>query len=98
MKLLIPIAAVALLLAACAKDEPPQVVLVTQPPAPPSIAAECTDADAAWVELPDADVKRGEAARNYRTNKDRYRSLLAKRRVCRAGLKAQFPSSSGSKE
>lgn len=86
-------AVVAAMLAACAKD-PPEVVLVSQAPAIPVIAAECTSPDPAWTELPDADVRRSEAARNYRLNKDRYRSLLAKRRICRASLDAQFPPAS----
>lgn len=93
---------VAVMLAACAKD-PPEVVLVSPAPAVPIIPAECLPCtaadreqsrcnhDPAWTELPDADVRRSEAARNYRLNKDRYRSLLAKRRICRASLDAQFP-------
>lgn len=81
---------IAMLLAACAK-EPPEVVMVSTAPPTPSIAAECTSQDPVWAELPDADVRRGEAARNYRLNKDRYRSLLANRRICRASLDAQFP-------
>lgn len=76
--------------AGCEKA-PPEIVIVSAEPAAPVLAAECTDADPAWLELPDADVRRAEAARNYRLNKGRYRTLLAKRRVCRAALAAQFP-------
>lgn len=79
----------ALVLAACAK-EPPQVVMVSAAPAVPVIASECTSADPMWVDLPDADVRRALVARNYLLNKDRYRSLLAKRLICRASLNAQF--------
>lgn len=81
---------VAAMLSACAKD-PPEVVLVSQAPAVPVIAAECMSAAPAWSDLPDTDVRRSEVARNYRLNKDRYRSLLAKRRICHASLDAQFP-------
>lgn len=90
MRPLLPIA-IAILVAACSK-EPPEVVLVSAAPAVPVIAAECRSPDPAWVDLPDADVRRSEVARNYRLNKDRYRSLLARRGICRASLAAQFPT------
>lgn len=57
----------------------------TAPPPP----AECkTKGDPIWEDLPERDVLRDEAARNARTNKDRFRELAGRRRVCAAGLVA----------
>lgn len=81
----------ALLIAACSKTPPPEIVLVTPEPTRPWIAAECTSDDAPWIEVPDADVRRSTGARNYTANKEQYRTLIGKRRACRASLRASFP-------
>lgn len=75
----------ALVTSQCAPEAP--TVVVTQAK-PVSLPAECTSPDATWHDLPDADVKRSEAARHDRINKDRYKQLLGKRRVCRAAISA----------
>lgn len=72
------------LLQACAKE--PEPVLISVPVKPIVYPVECTSADDAWHELPDADVKLSEAARHDRINKDRYAKLIGKRRVCRTAI------------
>jgi hypothetical protein len=84
--------ALALACAACAKEPPPEPVIVFKSPPAPSIAAECNDgSDPQWTELPDADVKRSDGARNYAANRTAFHLLKSKRRVCSASLRAQFP-------
>lgn len=77
---------VATILAGCAPDAAPVVTMVE--PAPVSLPSECTSGDPAWVNLPDKDVKRSEAAKNYDTNKRQYNRVLARRSVCRAAITA----------
>lgn len=80
---------VAVLLAGCSgKDMPDGWIALTELEAqPPAIPDEClTDKDPRWVDLPDRDVLQDEGARNVRDNKDRFRRLAGKRRVCAAGL------------
>lgn len=79
-------------LAGCDKT-PPEVVVAPAERLHPAIAAECRTDDPAWRDLPDADIRRAEMARNYRANKDLYRSVLDRRRVCRASLDVHFPPS-----
>ena len=79
----------AALLAGCSgKDVPDGWIALTEMEAqPPAIPAEClTERDPRWVDLPDRDVLQDEGARNVRDNKDRFRRLAGKRRVCAAGL------------
>ena len=77
-------ALLALALAGCTKDEVPIVSVVEAEP--PSLPAECTAPDAAWKELPEADVTRSEAVKNYDTNKGQYNRILNRRSVCRAAI------------
>lgn len=84
MKRLILLATV--VLAGCGGNGVPVVwTKLAQTEAP----AECTNSDPKWTELPDADVKRSDAARNYQANKEAFKSMRSNRAVCRAGLKAQ---------
>lgn len=54
------------------------------PPPPP---AECSPkGDPKWIDLPERDVLRDEAARNARANKDRFREIEGRRRICAVGL------------
>jgi hypothetical protein len=78
MKALILIAAV--MLAGCSNP-----VVVTSLAGVPN---ECLSSDPAWKQLPDSDVSRSEAARNYQTNKEAFKSMRSNRAICRAGLKA----------
>ena len=78
-------------LAGCALFQPVDTTVVVAETPRPMIAHECTDPDSEWIELPDADVLPSTAARNYRDNKRQYGELIARRRICRASLKAQFP-------
>lgn len=73
-------------LAGCTKDEVPIVSIVEAEP--PSLPAECTAPDAGWKELPEADVVRSEAVKNYDTNKGQYNRILNRRSVCRAAINA----------
>ena len=84
----IPYICVMLAIAAtgCAKEEVPLISVVEA--APPSLPAECTSPDAAWKELPDADVTRSEAVKNYDQNKGQYNRILHRRSVCRAAINA----------
>ena len=76
-------ASLALVLAGCKPDAPPPVPYV--PPAPAVYAPECSStADPRWLDLPDRDASRSEAARNYRENKARFRVLERLRAACRA--------------
>lgn len=79
------IALFAVVASQCAPEAP---TVVVTPAKPIVLPAECTSADAAWHQLPDADVKLFEAARHERINKDRYLELLSKRRVCRTAINA----------
>lgn len=79
-------ALLALAFAGCTKDEVPIVSVVEAEP--PSLPAECTAPDAAWKELPEADVTRSEAVKNYDTNKGQYNRILNRRSVCRAAINA----------
>lgn len=76
-----------LVLAGCATTPGPVSVLAS-PPKPARLAPECTRADPAWAELPDRDVTQSELARLWRTNRGRYRAVIASRRVCRASVAA----------
>jgi len=71
----------------CAKD-PPEIVMVTAEPSPLALPAECTSRDPAWQPLPDADVRRDAAARNYASNRRQFSEVLGKRAVCRAAITA----------
>ena len=77
-----------LLLAGCEKPAP-EIVLVAAEPAKINLPAECTSRDAAWQSLPDTDVRRDAAARNYAANRRQYSELLGKRSVCRSAIIAQ---------
>lgn len=81
MKSILILVATCLLLAGCAADQPVPYLGIGMP-------AECTAADPSWVDLPDRDVTRSELARNYATNKERFRSVTRNRRICRAGIEA----------
>ena len=83
-------------LAACDKQPPPAPVVVTVEAPAPIVAAECWSADPGWIEIPDADVRRSEGARNYAWNKERFADLRSARRICRKSLAAQFPTAGGS--
>lgn len=88
MKTLIVLLA-ALTLAGCSGKEIPDgwISLTEMEAQPPALPAECdTDRDPKWVDLPDRDVAQDEGARNYRVNKDQFRKLAGRRRVCDAGL------------
>lgn len=87
MKRLIAVALAATVAAACSKD-PPEVVMVAAEPPPLALPAECTSRDPAWVALPDADVRRDAAARNYAANRRQYSEITGKRAVCRAAITA----------
>lgn len=76
------------LLAACSQAPPPPVTVAVSPP-PPALAPECLAADPAWIDLPDADVTQSVAARTWRANKGRYRTLLMRREICRVSIRAQ---------
>lgn len=73
----------------CAKP-PPEIVMVTAEPAQINLPAECTSRDPGWQALPDADVRRADAARNYASNRRNYSEVLGKRSVCRAAINAQI--------
>lgn len=79
--LLLPMA-----LMGCTKDEVPVVSVVEVEPI--SLPAECTDPDAPWLEVPDADVRRSEAVTRDDTNKGRYNRILNRRSVCRSAIKS----------
>ena len=87
---------VAVFVAACGKEPPAAPVVVTLDAPAPIVAAECWSADPDWIEIPDADVRRSEGARNYARNKARFGDLRAARRICRKSLSAQFPAPGGS--
>lgn len=85
------LAAIALLclgLGGCPGQEPPAPYVVTVSPELPRLPAECTSADPAWRDLPDRDAKSSEIFKNYRINKDAYGEIIARRRICRAGIAA----------
>jgi hypothetical protein len=81
---------VIMLLGGCSanNDVAPMVTVVAKADTPP-VPAECFTADPSWQNLPDADVKQSELARNYAANKRNYRRVVGNRSICRAGLKAQ---------
>lgn len=79
---------IALTLGGCAKAPPPPVVIAA-PAAKPYMPAECDErSDPRWQQLPDADVKRSDGARAWRTNRGRYGDIQRKRRVCGKALRA----------
>jgi hypothetical protein len=81
------VAVISVILAGCsAKDAAPIVSVVEAEPV--ALPAECTDPDAAWMELPDGDVTRSAAVKQHDTNKGRYTRILHRRSVCRAAIKA----------
>lgn len=86
MKAVLIAAVAALALAGCDKDAVPIVTVVEAEPV--TLPPECTAADARWAPLPDKDVTRSEAARNYDTNKRQYFRIVARRAVCRAAIQA----------
>jgi hypothetical protein len=78
----------ALVLSACAKDPPPPVLVAAETPLP-TVAPECKSAgDRDWQDLPAGDVRESVAARNHRVNKQQYRDMQAKRRICDASITA----------
>jgi PBP1b-binding outer membrane lipoprotein LpoB len=80
-------ALITIVVAGCsAKDTAPVVSMVEAEPV--ALPAECTDPDAPWLEVPDADVLRSEAVKRDDTNKGRYTRILHRRSVCRAAIKA----------
>ncbi len=83
MKRLIVVATVAL--AGCGGDPVPAVLTQFATVDPPG---ECIASDAKWAELPDADVKSSDAARNYQTNKEAFNAMRHRRSICRAGIEA----------
>jgi hypothetical protein len=86
---LVAMLGMAALLAGCSGKEVPDgwLALTEMEAQPPAIPGEClTGNDPRWVDLPDRDVLQDEGARNVRDNKDRFRRLAGKRRVCAAGL------------
>lgn len=83
------IVAAALAVTGCRNDAPPPApVIVEVTPEKPRVARECLTADASWQEIPDDDVLQSQGARNYRVNKDSYRSIIHNRNVCRASIKS----------
>ena len=89
MKTRICIAAMITLACIGCEKPAPEIVLVTAEPAQINMPAECTSRDLAWQALPDADVRRDAAARNYAANRRQYSELLGKRSVCRSAINAQ---------
>lgn len=81
MKRLIVLATVAL--AGCGGDGVP--IVMTSLAGTPT---ECTSRDPRWTPLPDTDVTRSQAARNYQTNKEAFNAMRYRRAICRAGIKA----------
>lgn len=82
------VALVATLLSGCGPTPPPPPTVIAAPPLAPQLAPECTTADRSWTDLADADAKRSDVARNYTINRAAYLELLARRKVCRASIKA----------
>lgn len=85
------IAAVSLLslgLGGCPGQEPPSPYVVTVSPELPRLPAECTMPDQKWTDIPDREFRSKELFRNYRVNKYAYGDIIARRRVCRAGILA----------
>lgn len=72
-------------MAGCADPSAP---MISTKLAMPSVPHECLASDPSWTNPPDADEKRSDTARRERQNKDRFSSMRADRRICRAGLKA----------
>lgn len=77
-----------LALAGCASKKGAPVVAFADL-GPSALPAECTIRDQSWVNLPDGDVRRSDAARNYRLNKSQYRRVLKRRAVCRAAIQTR---------
>ena len=73
----------------CGKP-PPEIVMVTAEPAQITLPAECTSRDPGWQALPDADVRRSDAARNYAANRRQYSEVLGKRSICRSAINTQI--------
>lgn len=79
-------------LTGCKPEAPPPAVVTVERPLP-VLPIECSDArDSDWEPLPDRDVTRTEGARNYATNRARFRGIKSNRRICAATLRARgFP-------
>ena len=75
----------AVLVSGCATPKT-EVVTVAAAPVQIELPAECTNKDPSWKALPDQDIRRDEAARNYQANKRQFNALIGKRRVCRSGI------------
>ena len=81
----------AVFISGCAKESnTPAMVMVTASPPPLVMPPECTNRDPAWVALPDQDIRRDAAARNYAVNRRQYSELLGRRRICRESILAQI--------
>lgn len=83
---------VVIMAAGCAtKDEiNPPVTLVIPEQSTAKAPDECSPArDPKWKNLSDDDAKRADAARNYKENKQLFRSIEGKRRVCGDALKSR---------
>lgn len=83
------VAATAALLTACATTQPPVPVLVAAETAAPVLPPECTAPDAAWKQLPDADVTRSAGVENLEENRARFERTRARRAVCRAAIQSR---------
>lgn len=79
-------AVLALCVMGCTKDDVPVITVVEAEP--PALPAECTAPDAAWQKLPDGDVTRAQAVKNYDANKRQYSRIITRRSVCRAAINA----------
>ncbi|MEQ1698021.1 MAG: hypothetical protein ABL901_19490 [Hyphomicrobiaceae bacterium] len=74
------------LLSTC--DPVPPVTIVTPAPKPLVVAPECDPThDPRWTNLPDADVRRRQAARIVEHNGDAFDDVTGARAVCWASLK-----------
>jgi hypothetical protein len=75
-------------LGGCPGNPVPEPYVVTVKPELPRLPAECTSPDPAWVDLPDREFRSRELFKNYRLNKDAFGEVIARRRICRAGILA----------
>lgn len=84
--------ALTVLLAGCAgnKTEIPAdwlAIIEAESPQPPAPPSECmTKGDPKWTIPPDRDELEAETARRDQTNKNAFREMAQRRRVCAAGL------------
>lgn len=83
MKRLVILAA---MMGGCAQE--PKVVTVVADPPKIHYPSECTQPDPEWRKLPDRDVLQSELARTYDQNRRQYQTVLRRRSVCRAAIKA----------